>query len=207
MKSKLILVLLGCSILFNSCKKEDLNVLGGTQANNGIAGVTVTGSSSTTGVSSITGSVTSLQDGISTFSGTAVVSNTTIKNVLSNVPGMVVSGSNVSTTAVKFKLTSEGIESIAPLDPGVIVNFGSNVGDVYTGSTGAKRTVVSKSTTDDYPWGMLNIKVMKIEETPNKLGVKKITYYANHKFGLVAIEFVFDDNSTAKFPLYMSANI
>jgi hypothetical protein len=47
---------------------------------------------------------------------------------------------------------------------------------------------------------------MKIEETPNRLGVKKITYYANHRWGLVGIEFTFDDNSVAKFPLFSSAS-
>jgi hypothetical protein len=207
MKSKLFLLLALGSLLIFSCKKEETDTLGGAQAANGVVGVTVSASTSTAGVTSISGSVTSLTDGISTYSGTARVTNTTIKNVLANVPGMVINGDAVSTTAVKFKLTAEGIESIAPLDPGVIVNFSSEAGDTYTGSTGAKRTVISKSTTDDYAWGGMNIKVMKIEETPNKLGIKKITYYANHHFGLVTIEFTFDDNTTAKFPLSMSAYV
>jgi hypothetical protein len=207
MKSKLLFLLLCGSVFIFSCKKDKLDVIGGSQANNGVVGVSVTGSTTTAGVSSISGSVTSLQDGISTFTGSAVVTNATIKNILANVPGMVISGNNVTTTAVKFKLTSEGIESIAPLDPGVIVNFNSSVGDTYTGSSGAERTVLSKSTTDDYAWGGMNIKVMKVEETPNRLGIKKITYYANHHFGLVTIEFTFDDNTTATFPLSMSAYI
>jgi hypothetical protein len=207
MKSKLCFALALAAISILSCKKDSLDTLGGTQAANGVVGVTVSASSTVAGVSSISGSVSSLQDGISTYSGSAVVTNTTIKNILANVPGMTINGNNVTTTAVKFKLTSEGIESIAPLDPGVIVNFNSEAGATYTGSSGAKRTVLSKSTTDDYSWGGMNIKVMKVEETPNKLGIKKITYYANHRFGLVTIEFTFDDNTTAKFPLSMSANI
>jgi hypothetical protein len=207
MKSNLFFFLLCASLTLFSCKKDKLDTLSGSQANNGIVGVSVSGSTTTAGVTGISGSVTSLQDGVSTFTGSAVVTNTTIKNILSNVPGMVVSGNNVTTSNVKFKLTSDGIESIAPLDPGVIVNYNSKAGDTYTGSTGTKRTVASVSTTDDFSWGGMLVKVFKVEETPNKLGIKKITYYANHHFGLVTIEITFDDNSTAKFPLSMSASI
>jgi hypothetical protein len=207
MKTRILFILLCGSLSLFSCKKDSIDILGGTQAKNGGVGVTVTATTTTTGVSSITGSVKTLQDGISTFSGTAVVTNSTIKNVLTNVPGMVINGNNVSTSSVKFKLTSEGIESIAPLDPGVIVNFNSRAGDTYTGSTGAKRTVASVSTTDDFLWSGMYIKVYKIEESPNKLGIKKITYWANHNFGLVSIEFTFDDNSVSRFPISMSTNI
>jgi len=206
MKSHLLFSVFLIAVLSTSCKKDSVDVLGGEQSAMGVVGTTVSASSAVSGVSSIAGSVTTLSDGISTFSGTAVVSNTTIKNVLSNVPGMTVSGNNVSTTAVKFRITSEGIESISPIDPGVIVNFDSGVGESYTGSTGAVRTVISKSTSDDYAWGMMNIKVMKIEENVNRIGIKKINYYANHRWGLVAIEFTFDDNSVAKFPLFSSAS-
>jgi len=206
MKSKILAAIILLSMLVVSCKKDSVDVLGGAQSAMGQVGVTASVSSSVSGVSSISGSVTSLSDGISTFSGSAVVSNTTIKNVLTNVPGITVAGNNVSTTAVKLRLTAEGIESISPLDPGVIVNFDSGEGDSYTGSTGAVRTVVSKSTTDDYAWGMMNIKVMKIEENVNRIGIKKINYYANHRWGLVGIEFTFDDNSTAKFSLSSSAS-
>lgn len=207
MKSKLFFFLLCGSLTIFSCKKTDNESIGGSQANTGNVGVIVSASTTVSGVSSISGSVTSLQSGISTFSGTAVVTNATIKNVLTNIPGMVINGNNVSTSGVKFKLTTEGIESIAPLDPGVIVNYNSNVGDSYPCGTNSKRTVTSKSTTDDFYWSGTNIKVMKVEETPNKLGVKKIIFWANHKFGLVAIEFTFDDNSTARFPLSSSAQI
>lgn len=206
MKTRFILFLLCGSLFLFSCKK-DTSSLGGSQANTGVVGVTVSATSTVSGVSSISGSVTSLQGGVSTFSGTAVVTNTTIKNVLANLPSMTINGNNVSTTAVKFKLTTEGIESISPLDAGVIINFGSSVGDTYACGTGSKRTVKSKSTTDDYFWGGMLIKVMTTEETPNKFGVKKIVYYSNHKFGLVAIEITFDDNSVAKFPLTSSAQI
>ena len=34
--------------------------------------------------------------------------------------------------------------------------------------------MLAKSTTDDYYWGMMNIKVMQVEENTNKFGVNKI---------------------------------
>ena len=67
---------------------------------------------------------------------------------------------------------------------------------------GHKRKVVARSSEDDYSYGFFNIKVIKVEEDLNMMGVSKITYWANHKFGLVGIEFKLDDNTTAKFPVY-----
>jgi len=52
------------------------------------------------------------------------------------------------------------------------------------------------------------IKVLKVEEIPTYLkntGISKITYIANHRFGLVGVNFEFDDASSANFPLYTSA--
>jgi hypothetical protein len=52
------------------------------------------------------------------------------------------------------------------------------------------------------------IKVIEVEEIPSSLkstGISKITYWANHRFGLVGVDFTFDDESTAAFPLYTSA--
>jgi hypothetical protein len=206
MKSKLFFFLLCSSLILCSCKKIKTDALGGSQSPIGIVGKTVTSSSTAiSGVSSISGTVTSLSDGVSTFNGSAVITNTTIKNILANYAPAVISGNNVSITGVKVKFTSEGIESIAPLEPGVIINFSSKVGDTYTCGTG-KRTVTGISTTDDFPWGGMYIKVMKVEETPNKFGVKKIIYFSNHKWGLVAVEFTFDDNSVARFPVISSAS-
>ena len=53
----------------------------------GEIGVTVSSSSlSITGVSNINGEVVGLEDGVSSFSGTAEVTNSSIKNILSNFP-------------------------------------------------------------------------------------------------------------------------
>jgi hypothetical protein len=206
MKTKIFSLIILLSITLFSCKKVTTESIGGTQSAMGLVGATVSSSSAAVaGVSSITGRVATLADGVSSFSGSAVITNTTIKNILSNYAGATISGNNVSISDVKVKFTSEGIESFGPLEKGVIANFTSKVGDTYSTSSG-KRTVTAVSTTDDFSWGGMLIKVIKVEETPNKLGVKKITYYSNHKWGLVAVEFTFDDNSVAKFPVYSSAS-
>lgn len=206
MKTRLFLLLMCGSLFISSCKKDKIDILGGGQSPIGEVGVTIGSTSSTVaGVSSIAASVVALENGVSSFSGTAVITNSAIKNILSNHPQTEINGNNITITDVEFRITTEGIESINGLEPGVIVKYDSKVGDSYTINGGGKRTVTSKSTDNDYSWGGMDIKVMQIEENTNKFGVKKTVYWANHRFGLVGIEFTFDDNSTAKFPVYASA--
>lgn len=120
------------------------------------------------------------------------------------VPSSYVDASgNVDITG-KFKNTSEGILDYTNSDgaPFVVVNYNSNVGDKYVlnksnGQT-ITRTVTYKSTTDDYPYGFLNIKVIKVEQDSRISGIKKIVYIANHKYGLVGIEFYMEDGTTKK---------
>jgi hypothetical protein len=178
----------------------------GEQSAIGEVGVKVTSSSaSVAGVSGITGSVVSHNDGVSSYTGSATITSTAIKNILANSPDATINGNNVTLKNVKFKVTTEGIEAINGFEPGIIVKYDSKVGDTYKLDDGRERKVTSKSTDDDYSYGFFLIKVVKVEETPNKLGVKKITYWANHKFGLVGVEITYDDNSTSKFPIYSSA--
>ena len=43
----------------------------------------------------------------------------------------------------------------------------------------------------------MKIKVIQVENTSNKAdGVKSVTYWGNHRFGIVAVETTFDDGST-----------
>jgi hypothetical protein len=205
MNKRLLFSVLAISMVFTACKKDKADTLGGMQSPMGEVGETISSSWGTVaGVSSIEAEVVSLENGVSSFSGTAVVTNNTIKNILQNHPQTTVNGDNVTITDIEFRITSEGIESINGLEPGVIVKYDSNVGDTYTINGGKTRTVTAKSTDNDYYWGGMDIKVMQIEENTNKFGVKKTVYWANHRFGLVGIEFTFDDNSTAKFPVYSS---
>lgn len=106
---------------------------------------------------------------------------------------------NITVTAdLMGKITDKGIQdyvySGGDTDrPFTLVKYNASVGDSYSftddeGKTYTRR-VVSKSTDDDYELGFLYIKVLKIEETQEDDPlVDKITYYANHKFGLVGME-------------------
>jgi hypothetical protein len=89
-----------------------------------------------------------------------------------------------------------------------VPDLSAAVGDQYvlTKSDGVKitRTVKSVSTTDDFPYGFLLIKVIKVEQDSRVPGVKAFRYYANHKFGIVRFEIVNDDDSVVAFPIYHS---
>ncbi len=97
---------------------------------------------------------------------------------------------------LKMKVTSEGIQEFVHSQgdvgrPFTIVKYGAAVGDKYefTTSDGVKitRTVAYRSTTDDYPVGLWMLKVIRVEQTSDDPLLEKVTYYANHKFGLVGI--------------------
>jgi beta-lactam-binding protein with PASTA domain len=148
--------------------------------------------------------VVALEDGVSVFSGTATVTNSNIRNILSNFPEVDVEGDQVTVSNIEFKITDKGIESVNGLATGTIVEYDAKVGDEYKTSDGVRK-VISRSSEDDYMYGFFLIKVIEVEENLNKYGVKKIKYWANHRFGLVDIEFTYDDNSTSKFPVYSSA--
>jgi len=201
-------------VLTHSCKKDNSNSGGkleGTQSAMSVIGTTVASTSAPiSGVSNLTASVVSLSNGISSYSGSGTVTNPTIKNILSNIPGITVSGDNVTATGFKYKQTTDGIECLVDIGPGVLVNYNSNVGDTYpVGNTGRTRTVVSKSTDNDYPYGYYYIKVLKVEEpTPDlkstSMGITKVTYWANERFGLVAVQYDFSDGTSANFPVFSS---
>jgi hypothetical protein len=204
MKTKVILLIIASALIFTTCKKDDEEI-NGDQSPMGEVGTRVTSTvQEVAGVRDIEAEVVSLDNGVSTYTGSAKVTNTAIKNILSNFSKVTINGDVVTVTDIQFKSTTEGIEAISGLSPGVLVKYDSKVGDTYPLKLGGEREVVSKSTEDDYNYGFWLIKVMKIEEHPNKMGIQKITYWANHKFGLVGIEFTFDDGSTAKYPVYNS---
>ena len=105
---------------------------------------------------------------------------------------------------IQGKITVEGIQDMVNKDhkPHTIAKFEGNVGDQYsiTNSTGKNltRTIVSKSTTDDFPYGLMAIKTIGVEQPANTPGIKKYIYQVNHKFGLVCFEVVMEDGTSAK---------
>lgn len=102
---------------------------------------------------------------------------------------------------VKFRVTSEGVQDFFNKDqkPHTVVKYAGSVGDTYkvTKSDGVviTRTIVAKSTVDDFPYGFMNIKTMTVEQDSRIPGIKKFVIRANHKFGIVHVTAVADDGS------------
>jgi hypothetical protein len=193
---------------FSGCEKGKTSI-GGSQSAIGEVGVTVeTAGTSGFGVSNAIAEVVALEKGVSEYSGSATVTNAAIKNMLSNAPGVTISGNTVTVTGVKMKVTTDGIESVEGFHPGVIVDYNAKVGDTYPmKGNNRSRKVVSRSTDDDYFWGgWMLIKVIEVEEPTNSMGIARTTYWANHRWGMVGIEFELDDGTILDFPIYNSAN-
>jgi hypothetical protein len=98
----------------------------------------------------------------------------------------------------KTKVTTEGIQEFMSSGgdlskPFTVVKYGSNVGDRYTftdtDGNNLVREVTYKSTSDDYQFGFINIKVVKVDQTGFP-GISRATFYANHRFGLVNVDVV-----------------
>ena len=208
----LISSLLVTAILINSCDKEDtkptvpvVEHITGTQSTYGNVGAQVTvAAGAVEGVGEITGTVTENVNGVSTVNLSATVTDDFILQLVNNVGGFTVNGNNVTAPTLKIKATSEGFESIQGFDPGILVKFDSEVGDKYNTAWGNVRTVTHKSTTNDYYWDGMNIKVLKVEEPKSSDGVTKIIYYANHNWGIVGVEFVFETGNSLKFPVELT---
>lgn len=214
---KKILTLILCSSIgffCLSCEKtqdeEDASELNGDQSPMGEVGATVSSSSAEiAGVSDFSAVVTKLEGGVSSYTASARVTNTFIKNMVASFPGVMINGDNVTIADMKIQQTKEGIKCITGPGAGVLVKYDSEVGDTYpVGNTGKERKVVSKTGVDDYPYGFYLIKTIQVETTPIDMksgGVEKITYIANHKFGMVGVKVDFDDASNVTFPVYSSS--
>ncbi|HET54142.1 MAG TPA: hypothetical protein ENN33_02875 [Ignavibacteria bacterium] len=144
-----------------------------------------------------------------------------VKADLRNVPGLSAfndfipssmkdANGRVNTT-VQFKVTSEGMQDNMNVDGKLhtLVKYNAKVGDSYkiTTSNGKTitRTVTERTDQDDFPYGFFNIKTIKVEQDSRVPGVRNFVYRLNHKFGLVFVEIIMEDGSSAKVYLY-SAN-
>jgi hypothetical protein len=114
---------------------------------------------------------------------------------------------------LEFKNTSEGILDYLNEDgkPFVLVKYDCKEGDKYVcekkDGTKITRTVTCVSTTDDYPYGMYLIKTITVEQDSRIPGIEKIEYYANHRFGLVGVDFVMEDGSTMHTTVYSQNDV
>jgi hypothetical protein len=181
-----------------SCKKEDDNSLGGDPSPIGAVNNSFT-ISVVPGVQNFSAKVTDLKDDISTITYTADISGSTATALLSSLSGAVVNGNSFSRVA-RYKITTEGIQSVYSEGDLILVKYNAKVGDEWSKTIGnyeIKRVVTSVSSTDDFLWNNMMIKVVKVEETGRGLpGVYKLEFYANHKFGLVGLAVYLEDGSS-----------
>lgn len=133
---------------------------------------------------------------------TVQVKATLPANIAAFIPATYKDATGKLSATLKYKNTSEGILDYTVKDsqPFVLVNYSSSVGDQYVlqknDGTTITRTVTAKSTVDDFPYGMLLIKTMTVEQSSSIPGLKKILYKANHKYSLVQIQLVWEDGTT-----------
>ena len=190
-------------LVMASCSDDDgITSIGGEQSPMGEVGARLETPARPFGVSNVNAEVVELNDGVSTFSGSARISNPVITNILSNAPHVVIVDDEVHVTDIEVSVTTEGIKSVRGLLPGVIVQYDAQVGDTYPipGKSGS-REVTYRSEDNDYYWGGMYIRVIEVVEPTNSRGVKNTTYYANHRWGMVGIEFELDDGTMLDFPL------
>ena len=189
-KFHLTLIALLAMACFVCC--EGFETITGEQSELGEVGTTLTGTFN--GASNINVSVVSLDNGISTVEGTFTMTDPRYKKLIESHPKFFdVDGDKVRVHDVKFKVTTNGIENVSGESNGIIIKYDSKEGDSY--SNGRKVTHVS--TDNDFDWRGMKIKVIQVEGTTSKAdGVKSVTYWGNHRFGIVAVETTFDDGST-----------
>jgi hypothetical protein len=200
-------------VLFaTSCKKDDNNS-GSSSSIGGSSTIPINTVGNTftnfvvVGVSSYQGTITmtKITNGVATVQFKAVIPSNI--PILQGIKTKYKDASGNLSCEGSFKITDAGILDYNNKDhlPFVLVKYDANVGDKYTltknDGTKIVRTVVRKSTTDDYPWNGMFIKTVDVEQSSNIPGVRKITYFTNHKFGLVAVMVEMDDGSKPKLSL------
>ena len=189
---KILLILLAVPALFAAASCNKVDSIGGEQDSKGEVGTSLKGDFA--GASNINVTVTSLDNGVSTVGGTFTMTDERYMNVIKQLPDQFsVDGNQVTIKNIKYKATDEGVENLSGIYDGVILKYKANVGDTY--SNGGKVTHVS--TDNDFKWGSMKIKVVEVQNTKKKVdGVKKVTYWGNHRFGIVAVETEFEDGTT-----------
>ena len=173
--------------------------LGGELSPMGVVGNTFT--ATFPGTSSKTMEIISRDGDISTLQVTATVTNPVFLDILQSVesPTVELNGNQVSVRE-KLRMTSEGIQNVTHDGKTIsLVEYDAKEGDTYKTKAALgtfERNVVRVSKEDDFPWGFMMIKTIKVEEKIRHIpGITKVVYYANHRFGLVGVDVVYEDGS------------
>lgn len=203
MKTKLFFVLsiaLSALLVISSCElfEEDNKDIGGDPSPMGEVGNNFD-ISTMEGVSDVSIQVTGKNGDVSKVTFTGTITDQKILSILSAIPDVNLVG-NKMTVARDYKITTNGIMSVYPEGKLTLMDYGAKVGDSWSlthSGSNLERKVTSKSTDDDYSYGFMLIKVVKVEETGRNIpGVNKIEFVGNHKFGMVGIIVHFEDGST-----------
>lgn len=214
MKTKIILssVVIILSLVFYSCDllQGDGKDLGGDpspmgEVNNDF-GVMV---SSFPGVSNASAKVTARDGDVSTVTYSVKITDPTLMNLVKAMPDVIVNGDNASVSR-DYRITTKGFQSVYEEGNLTIVDYDAKVGDKYSIKHDGKtivREVKSVSKTDDYAWGFMDIKVVRVEETGRNIpGLSKVEFVANHKWGMVGVILHFEDGSQKTIGLMSTAS-
>jgi hypothetical protein len=198
-------------LILSSCKKQDSDESSSSISGSASIPINTVGNtftnSAVVGTSSYQGtiSITKVTDGVATVQFKAAIP--TNIPILQGIKAKYKDASGNLVCEGKFKMTDAGILDYNNKDhkPFVLVKYDANVGDKYTlvksDGTQIVRQVVRKSTTDDFYWNGMLIKTVDVEQSSNISGVKKIIYFSNHKFGLVAVRVEMEDGTKPQLSL------
>lgn len=198
MKTRVILL----AILVSSCDLFDKEVLTDEKIGGETNAIGKVGNSFSSGGSlgmpAFSAVVKSVDDGVSNISGTMTVTDSKLTDLAKTNKDFKISGNTV-TVSKNFRITEKGIQNVLEDGYFTLIEYDGKVGDKYSHKIDGKkvtREITYKSTDNDYEWGFLDIKVMKVTETGRSLpGVKKLEYIFNHNFGLVGAKAYFDDGT------------
>jgi len=211
----LLIAFLACTVVLASCKKDDLTLTGGQSAIGEVGNVfTTNAAANIPGVSSVMATITDNQNGISTITGSVIIDDpdlAAIADALATLfPTVVTAVGNTYSGQGAVRFTTDGIAGVYNEGELVLVKYDADVGDEYSLTIdGNKITnkVTSKSSSDDYNWGNgWLLKVVEVKSTGQDLpGVKDVTYYANHKFGMVGVKLNKMNGTSTEANIYSAA--
>ena len=209
---KNILIVLLSAFIFSSCSKDDSefvsNTLGGsTDLPMNEVGNTFSSTTMINGVSYTTSGhveVIKNEDGVITLH-----INSKLPEFLSSFfPSRIKDDEGNLDTEIKLKNTSEGVLDYTNMDnkPLLVAKYNAEVGDKYnlkkSDGKSITRTATKHSTDDDFEWKggrYYYLKTVTVEQDDFGIpGVDKVVFNANHKFGIVGLEVIMEDETSIK---------
>ncbi len=199
MKIKFLAFAVITAMFFASCKDEIDEIGGNTDLKTNEVGYIYTPKATFAGATVGTGfkaTVTENTGGVVEIK----LEGKVVDKFVSNFPSTYIGANGNVSISGKFINSTDGAAYVnAKGEQSVLVKYDVKVGDKWSYTTlGGKkitREVKSVSKEDDYYWGGMYIKVIKIEQNLPYPGFKKAVYYANHKFGLVGTDITLEDGT------------